>query len=241
VRVHIWHCDKDGLYSGYGDQEGLTYLRGWQMTDANGEVEFITILPGWYPGRVCHIHFRVYVSSLYAAISQLTFDVETKNQIYLENAELYTKGVDPTLPENDNVFADGYEYQLSDLTPNSTTGGYDGYLEVSVQGSGTVGIGHQEKETAKQFVLSQNHPNPYQTETVVPFTLKKPSHVKLELWDINGKKQASIQIGDLPSGEHQTLLNLQELGLSTGNYIYQLEVKNAEGIYRQNMMMTAAK
>ncbi|MBK7873762.1 MAG: hypothetical protein IPJ74_25445 [Saprospiraceae bacterium] len=48
VRVNIWHCDKDGLYSGYSQsnnagQAGLTYLRGYQMTDANGEVNFITI------------------------------------------------------------------------------------------------------------------------------------------------------------------------------------------------------
>ncbi len=43
VRVNIWHCDKDGLYSGYSQannagQAGLTYLRGYQITDANGEV-----------------------------------------------------------------------------------------------------------------------------------------------------------------------------------------------------------
>src|SRR5688572_23919869 len=75
VRVNIWHCDKDGLYSGYGTEIGLTYLRGYQITDANGEVELITIFPGWYPGRICHIHFQVYVSSSYAAISQLTFDI----------------------------------------------------------------------------------------------------------------------------------------------------------------------
>lgn len=68
VRVNIWHCDKDGLYSGYDQtnnkgQAGLTYLRGYQITDANGIVNFVTIFPGWYTGRICHIHFQVYVSS----------------------------------------------------------------------------------------------------------------------------------------------------------------------------------
>ncbi|MEZ4687486.1 MAG: hypothetical protein R3B47_15900 [Bacteroidia bacterium] len=96
VRVNIWHCNKDGLYSGYDGnnnpgQAGLTYLRGYQMTDANGEVEFITILPGWYNGRICHIHFQVYVSSSYAAISQLTFPIADKNAIYQANSTLYTK------------------------------------------------------------------------------------------------------------------------------------------------------
>jgi protocatechuate 3,4-dioxygenase beta subunit len=41
VRVNIWHCDKDGKYSGYDDainpgQAGQTYLRGYQITDVNG-------------------------------------------------------------------------------------------------------------------------------------------------------------------------------------------------------------
>ena len=61
VRVNIWHCDRDGDYSGYAamGSEGLTYCRGYQMTDANGECEFVTIFPGWYPGRVTHVHFQV--------------------------------------------------------------------------------------------------------------------------------------------------------------------------------------
>ncbi|MCB0852912.1 MAG: intradiol ring-cleavage dioxygenase, partial [Bacteroidetes bacterium] len=50
VRVNIWHCDKDGVYSGYntGNNPGdanATYLRGYQFTDVDGEVEFVTIFP----------------------------------------------------------------------------------------------------------------------------------------------------------------------------------------------------
>lgn len=245
VRVNIWHCDKDGLYSGYDTignpgQQGLTYLRGWQMTDAFGNCEFITILPGWYPGRVCHIHFQVYVSSLYAAISQLTFDVETKNAIYLAYPELYTKGIDPVLPENDNVFEDGYAYQLSPLTPNPETGGYAGFLEVTVQGSGTLGVGHLEKETAKQFILGQNFPNPYLNETVIPLTLKKDSQIKLELWDLSGKKRATIDKGELPAGRHEITVDPGIIGLGVQNYIYQIEARNPGGTFRQCMMMTAA-
>lgn len=82
--MNIWHCDKDGLYSGYSQnnnqgQAGLTYLRGYQMTDASGNVEFVTIFPGcrW---RICHIHFQVYVSSVYAAISQSAFPLAEKTR-----------------------------------------------------------------------------------------------------------------------------------------------------------------
>ena len=238
VRVHIWHCDKDGLYSGYQGQGGLTYLRGWQMADANGEVEFITILPGWYPGRVCHIHFQVYVSSMYAAISQLTFDVEAKNNIYALNPSLYTKGADPVLPSEDGVFADGYAYQIVNLVPNSGTNGYDSYLEVTVQGSGTTGIGYIEKENAKQFSLGQNFPNPYVEATVIPFLLRHPSDVRLELWDIRGQRLTVIERSGLSAGDHSITVNPGSLGLSTGNLVYQLEVRNSNGTFRASRMMT---
>ena len=136
VRVNIWHCDKDGNYSGYQSEVGKTYLRGHQMTDSNGEVEFTTIFPGWYNGRICHIHFQVFVSSVYSAVSQLAFPTTEKNAVYAAYPSLYTKGADPMSFNQDNIFSDGYALQLATLTPNTDTGGYDSYLEVAVSGQG---------------------------------------------------------------------------------------------------------
>jgi len=64
--VYVWHCSKEGGYSGYeqgaqGDHRGQTWLRGLQLTDGRGRATFRTIYPGWYPGRVTHIHFQVYI------------------------------------------------------------------------------------------------------------------------------------------------------------------------------------
>ena len=36
------------------------FLRGRQTTDANGQVTFTSIFPGWYNGRATHIHVHVY-------------------------------------------------------------------------------------------------------------------------------------------------------------------------------------
>src|SRR6478672_12245544 len=61
ARIDLWHADGQGMYSGYraqGDDgistRGETFLRGTQLTDANGQVRFATIYPGWYPGRTPH-------------------------------------------------------------------------------------------------------------------------------------------------------------------------------------------
>ncbi|MEV7980077.1 intradiol ring-cleavage dioxygenase [Streptomyces sp. NPDC086519] len=74
--VEIWHCDAWGYYSGYttanpggsapaeseeGDSaDDNTYLRGYQIANANGVVKFETIFPGWYTPRTCHIHVKVH-------------------------------------------------------------------------------------------------------------------------------------------------------------------------------------
>lgn len=52
--VDVWHCDAQGDYSDVTDRTegfdtvGQTWLRGYQVTDENGEVTFKTIYPGWY-------------------------------------------------------------------------------------------------------------------------------------------------------------------------------------------------
>jgi protocatechuate 3,4-dioxygenase beta subunit len=80
--VDLWHCDALGVYSDVTDPSfstvGKKFLRGYQVTDANGTVEFVTIYPGWYPGRTVHIHFKIRTDSAsqrgYEFTSQLYFD-----------------------------------------------------------------------------------------------------------------------------------------------------------------------
>lgn len=56
--LDVWHCDSTGAYS---DVSGSSkkFLRGYQITDANGIAAFTTIYPGWYNGRAVHIHFKL--------------------------------------------------------------------------------------------------------------------------------------------------------------------------------------
>lgn len=79
ARVDLWHADARGVYSGYDRQsdsrdlstKGETFLRGTQLADAAGQVEFRTIYPGWYTGRTPHIHFEVFLDSKNVLTGQL--------------------------------------------------------------------------------------------------------------------------------------------------------------------------
>ncbi|MET7545535.1 intradiol ring-cleavage dioxygenase [Streptomyces sp. NPDC005479] len=54
-----WPGGGGGGHSEPTDDE--RYLRGTQLTDKHGYVEFKTIFPGWYQGRCVHIHTKVHV------------------------------------------------------------------------------------------------------------------------------------------------------------------------------------
>lgn len=240
LRVNIWHCDRIGNYSGYGNQTGLTYLRGYQITDSNGEVTFVTIFPGWYTGRIAHIHFQVYVSSVYAAVSQLTYPLVEKNAIYAESPEIYTKGADPLNFNQDGVFADGHALQLATLAENTETSSYDSFLEVAIQGSGTTGLKDIEPETGGQFKLFANNPNPFTNSTSIPFTLNHAAQVRLELYDLNGKKVVEVVNQRFSPGDHSIVLNrvVNGVTLQPGSYAYKLTTENSNGIFRQAKLLT---
>jgi protocatechuate 3,4-dioxygenase beta subunit len=71
--VEIWHADAAGEYSGFdggsggggpgggGAQTSTRYLRGHQRSNALGKASFLTVFPGWYPGRTPHIHLKAHI------------------------------------------------------------------------------------------------------------------------------------------------------------------------------------
>jgi protocatechuate 3,4-dioxygenase beta subunit len=54
-------------------------LRGHQYTDANGRYQLTTVVPGLYPGRTEHIHFKVQAPNGQILTSQLFFPGVTQN------------------------------------------------------------------------------------------------------------------------------------------------------------------
>jgi len=138
ARVDIWHCDKDGYYSEYSepgylgtqDNTGKTFLRGIQLTDTNGQVKFTTIYPGWYTGRVTHIHVEIFVNSVLKLTTQVAFPDSLNTTIY--NTSLYSAhGQNSTTNSNDQVFSDSYNSELVTIT-GDTTNGYTATFKVGV-------------------------------------------------------------------------------------------------------------
>lgn len=127
--VDIWHCDALGVYSDVVDRSfntvGQDFLRGYQITDANGVVNFTTIYPGWYPGRAVHIHFKVRSANAagqnYEFTSQFFFDDGLSEQVFMR-APYSSKGSGFLRNANDGIYRSGGDQTMLTLTPDG-----DGY------------------------------------------------------------------------------------------------------------------
>lgn len=139
--VDIWHCDAQGIYSDVMDSHfntvGKKFLRGYQVTDKNGSVRFISIYPGWYPGRTVHIHFKVRTDSKYMRAheftSQFYFDDSITDQVYAQHQPYTRSGshLQRTRNEGDSIFREGGNQLMLKLV--ETGEGYAAAFDVGLE------------------------------------------------------------------------------------------------------------
>lgn len=135
--VDIWHCDAQGNYSEYagqldGDFTNQQFLRGRQTTDSNGMVSFISIYPGWYPGRAPHLHLEIKNSNGDTLlITQTAFPEDISNTVYATNDY---KGNFDTSNSNDGVFGSGLNRSLATSVTGNTTDGFTLLETIKVAG-----------------------------------------------------------------------------------------------------------
>ncbi|MBS0269148.1 MAG: intradiol ring-cleavage dioxygenase [Proteobacteria bacterium] len=115
ARVDVWHADASGIYSGYTGQgasreistKGQTYLRGTQTTDADGQVAFSTVYPGWYPGRTPHIHVKVFLDETSLVTGQIYFPDDYSARIYATRQPYNDRPTPDTTNATDWIYGDG--------------------------------------------------------------------------------------------------------------------------------------
>jgi protocatechuate 3,4-dioxygenase beta subunit len=134
--LDVWHCDAAGTYS---DVSGSSrkFLRGYQITDANGVAAFTTIYPGWYSGRAVHIHFKLRLfagsAKTYEFTSQFFFDDSLTDSVYTQSP-YNSRGTRNTRNSNDGIYNSLSTTDKVGLTlqTSKTSDGYDGVINLGV-------------------------------------------------------------------------------------------------------------
>jgi hypothetical protein len=85
------------------------------------------------------------------------------------------------------------------------------------------------------FSLRQNYPNPFNAATKIEFALPHPGPVRLEVFDLLGRRVAILVDGEYPAGVHAVTWNGG--GAPSGVYTYRL----AAGGFSENRKMVLLK
>jgi hypothetical protein len=114
-------------------------------------------------------------------------------------------------------------------TEQSDMGAYGG-------GDSTIiGINEIAPRTPQEFYLSPNYPNPFNPTTTIQYDLPKSTDVRIEIYDILGRKVETLIHSRQKAGRHSVAWN--GMGKSSGIYFYRLRA----GDYTQTKKMLLLK
>ncbi len=87
----------------------------------------------------------------------------------------------------------------------------------------------------QNFELKKNYPNPFNPTTEIRFTLPQATEVQLAVFDMLGRRVATLVDGKRNSGVHSVTFDAS--GLSSGVYVYKMQAGN----YSQSRKMLLVK
>jgi hypothetical protein len=88
------------------------------------------------------------------------------------------------------------------------------------------------EDLVDEFVLSQNHPNPFNSSTIIAYEIERGKNVTLRIYDILGKEVRELVNSRQSPGKYQIIWDgrdNQGKEVSSGIYFYQLEAGNSTG------------
>lgn len=114
--------------------------------------------------------------------------------------------------------------------PGSNTWGLD--ADIWIGAYYTEGPGHtvdvkENNNLPTEYALDQNYPNPFNPATTIRFQLKANAKVVLKVFNILGQEVVTLIDRELNAG--QQFAKFDASNLSSGVYIYRLEVKGSDG------------
>ncbi len=183
-------ANADAAYKKYWDI--FTGMYDFSARAMPGAVEL-----SWVPD-INYAGFNLYR----AEVNDATADVKVNSHLIAGRKPF--KYVDSTVAADTK-----YDYTLEAVNLN---GGKERYGPIRVKAEG--------KAKPASFRLAQNFPNPARETTTIAFALAEGGDVTLEVFDLSGRKVATVAQGHRSAGENEATLDTGTL--AAGVYIYRL-------------------
>ena len=197
----------------------------------NANLQWIPNMDGFPNGRrleddVTRIELQAVSGVALAAIGLWYDDYISGNPVTpdLLGVLSYTTGVEA----NDTTLKTSFPYVQAPWEGYGRCGGSDNVITHSAFG---IGIG------APSIVLAQNYPNPAVTSTTFKYNVSDPSRVSLDIYDLAGKKVATL-VNNEPryAGTYEVSWNVETM--PAGVYIAAL---STDGVVMQSIKVTVSK
>ena len=212
--VDVWQANEDGCYtvfmdcdSGNSDEDPYN-LRGIIVTGENGEYGFESIWPAYYSGRPRHYHYKI----------TTPHGSELVTQCYFEG--------DPQITEQWEENHPGLIIPLEE-TENGLIGIFDIILDEEAT---EVGIDNEPVPVPRKFILHPAYPNPFNNSARIEFSISRPGHVSIGVYDAAGKWVTSIIEKQMQRGDHNLHwkgLDMNGNPVSSGSYLIVMKYAGA--------------
>ena len=87
-----------------------------------------------------------------------------------------------------------------------------------------ISLNYMSSSIPSEYALIQNYPNPFNPSTTISFTAPYDGHVKVSIFDINGRLVSTLLDDNISSGYHDVIWDASDM--SAGLYVYTLQSEN---------------
>ncbi|MFU8811583.1 MAG: T9SS type A sorting domain-containing protein [Balneolaceae bacterium] len=92
----------------------------------------------------------------------------------------------------------------------------------------------QDDDMVNGFRLDQNYPNPFNPATIIRFQIPQTASVRIEVFDMIGRRIAVLADGTFQPGMHEVEFNASQL--NSGIYLYRLQTGNTSLMRRMTLI-----
>ncbi len=108
-------------------------------------------------------------------------------------------------------------------------------------GMDALAIGDQTEsiDLPTEYALKANYPNPFNPTTTIQFDVPEASDVRLEVYDMMGRRVATLVNGSLNAGRYEATWNARSdagTAVASGVYLYRLQAGSFESVNRMVLM-----
>ena len=229
--------DPDGkITSTYNIGDVITNLRG-NLTSFSGVVQYVPLLdPGTPTGTADIVPLQMTLADIIVAehesmliqVDNAMFETDQTEFVASRNYNL----VDNSLGDDESVtfrtnFAEsnyiGQEIPTEEFNLTAIVGSFNGNLQLIARTDADFGgaVSNEDSTNPYQFSLAQNYPNPFNPSTRINYELAETTDVRLVVYDILGRRVATLINEVQQSGFHT--INFDMSRYASGTYIYRLE------------------